>query len=143
MLEMEEYMNKVILMGRFARDAEVRYSSGENSTAVAKFTLAVNRRFQSEKNGQTADFINCTAFGKIAEVIEKHTSQGVKVIVEGHMETGSYTNKDGNKVYTTQVIIENMEFAEKKADGEENSQAEQQTEDEFVNVPEENQLPFT
>ena len=142
MLEMEEYMNKVILMGRFARDAEVRYSSGENSTAVAKFTLAVNRRFQSEKNGQTADFINCTAFGKIAEVIEKHTSQGVKVIVEGHMETGSYTNKDGNKVYTTQVIIENMEFAEKNK--EENGKTKQQTEDEFMNVSEEeNQLPFT
>lgn len=142
MLEMEEYMNKVILMGRFARDAEVRYSSGENSTAVAKFTLAVNRRFQSEKNGQTADFINCTAFGKITEVIEKHTSQGVKVIVEGHMETGSYTNKDGNKVYTTQVIIENMEFAEKNK--EENGKTKQQTEDEFMNVSEEeNQLPFT
>ena len=142
MPEMEEYMNKVILMGRFARDAEVRYSSGENSTAVAKFTLAVNRRFQSEKNGQTADFINCTAFGKITEVIEKHTSQGVKVIVEGHMETGSYTNKDGNKVYTTQVIIENMEFAEKNK--EENGKTKQQTEDEFMNVSEEeNQLPFT
>lgn len=142
MLEMEEYMNKVILMGRFVRDAEVRYSSGENSTAVAKFTLAVNRRFQSEKNGQTADFINCTAFGKITEVIEKHTSQGVKVIVEGHMETGSYTNKDGNKVYTTQVIIENMEFAEKNK--EENGKTKQQTEDEFMNVSEEeNQLPFT
>ncbi len=142
MPEMEEYMNKVILMGRFVRDAEVRYSSGENSTAVAKFTLAVNRRFQSEKNGQTADFINCTAFGKIAEVIEKHTSQGVKVIVEGHMETGSYTNKDGNKVYTTQVIIENMEFAEKNK--EENGKTKQQTEDEFMNVSEEeNQLPFT
>ena len=142
MPEMEEYMNKVILMGRFVRDAEVRYSSGENSTAVAKFTLAVNRRFQSEKNGQTADFINCTAFGKITEVIEKHTSQGVKVIVEGHMETGSYTNKDGNKVYTTQVIIENMEFAEKYK--EENGKTKQQTEDEFMNVSEEeNQLPFT
>ncbi len=142
MPEMEEYMNKVILMGRFVRDAEVRYSSGENSTAVAKFTLAVNRRFQSEKNGQTADFINCTAFGKITEVIEKHTSQGVKVIVEGHMETGSYTNKDGNKVYTTQVIIENMEFAEKNK--EENGKTKQQTEDEFMNVSEEeNQLPFT
>ena len=129
-------------MGRFVRDAEVRYSSGENSTAVAKFTLAVNRRFQSEKNGQTADFINCTAFGKITEVIEKHTSQGVKVIVEGHMETGSYTNKDGNKVYTTQVIIENMEFAEKNK--EENGKTKQQTEDEFMNVSEEeNQLPFT
>lgn len=143
---MEKYMNKVILMGRFVRDAEVRYSSGDNSMAIARFTLAVNRRFQSEENGQAADFISCTAFGKTAEIIEKHTFQGVKVIVEGHIETGSYTNKDGNKVYTTQVIIENIEFAEKKADREENSQAKQQTadEDEFMNVPEEeNQLPFT
>lgn len=138
-------MNKVILMGRFVRDAEIRYSSGENPTAVAKFTLAVNRQFQNGENGQKADFISCTAFGKTAEIIEKYTSQGVKVIIEGHIETGSYTNKDGNKVYTTQVIIENMEFAEKKTDREENGKAKQDTADEdgFTNLPEEAEFPFT
>lgn len=138
-------MNKVILMGRFTRDAEIRYSSGENPTAVARFILAVNRRFQSEEGGQTADFISCIAFGKTAEVIEKYTHQGIKVVIEGRIQTGSYTNKDGNKVYTTQVVIENLEFAEKKAAGEENSGAEQQTadEDRFMNIPDEGEeLPF-
>lgn len=145
MPEMEENMNKVILMGRFVRNAEVRYPSGENSTAVARFTLAVNRRFQGGENEQTADFINCTAFGKTAEVVEKYTCQGTKVVIEGHIQTGSYTNKDGNKVYTTQVIIENLEFAEKKAGTEENGGAEQGDVDAdgFMNIPDgDEELPF-
>lgn len=107
-------MNKVILMGRLTRDPEIRYSQGENSTAVARFTLAVDRRFKHETE-QTADFISCAAFGKIAEVMEKYTRQGTKLVVEGRIQTGSYTNRDGNKVYTTDVIIENLEFAESKS----------------------------
>lgn len=139
-------MNKVILMGRFVRDAEIRYSSGENPTAVARFTLAVNRRFQKEENEQKADFISCIAFGKTAEVIEKYTYQGMKVAIEGRIQTGSYTNKDGNKVYTTQVLVENLEFAEKKAETEENGGAEQGAADEdgFMNIPDgDEELPFT
>ena len=109
-------MNKVILMGRLTRDPEIRYSQGESSTAVARFTLAVDRRFKREgANEQTADFISCVAFGKTAEFMERYTHQGTKLVVEGRIQTGSYTNKDGNKVYTTDVVVENTEFAESKA----------------------------
>ena len=109
-------MNKVILMGRLTRDPEIRYSQGENSTAVARFTLAVDRRFKRDgSNDQTADFISCVAFGKTAEFMERYTRQGTKLVVEGRIQTGSYTNKDGNKVYTTEVVVEEQEFAESKA----------------------------
>lgn len=109
-------MNKVILMGRLTRDPEIRYSQGESSVAVARFTLAVDRRFRREgANEQTADFISCVAFGKTAEFMERYTHQGTKLVVEGRIQTGSYTNKDGNKVYTTDVVVENTEFAESKA----------------------------
>ncbi len=108
-------MNKVILMGRLTRNPEIRYSQGENSTAVARFTLAVDRRFRREGNNeQTADFISCVAFGKTAEFMERYTHQGTKLVVEGRIQTGSYTNKDGVRVYTTDVVVENTEFAESK-----------------------------
>ena len=115
-------MNKVILMGRLTRDPEVRYSQGENSTAIARYTLAVDRRFRRNNDGeQTADFIGCVAFGRSAEFAEKYFRQGLKVIVTGRIQTGSYTNKDGQKVYTTDVFIEEQEFAESKSNQENNS----------------------
>jgi single-strand DNA-binding protein len=107
-------MNKAILIGRFTRDPEVRYTDG--GTSIARFTLAVDRRFKQE-GGQQADFISCIAFGKTAEFVEKWFRQGMKIVVEGRIQTGSYTNKDGVKVYTTDVVAENVEFAESKAAG--------------------------
>lgn len=106
-------MNKVILMGRLTRNPEIRYSSGENSVAVGRFNLAVDRRFKKEGE-QQADFISCVAFGKIAEFMEKYTRQGMKLVIEGRIQTGSYTNRDGNKVYATDIVVENAEFAESK-----------------------------
>ena len=106
-------MNKVILMGRLTRDPEVRYSRGEKSTAVGRYTLAVDRIFKKEGE-PTADFINCLAFGRIAELAEKYLKKGSRVIVDGRIQTGSYTDKDGRKVYTTNVVIEHQEFAESK-----------------------------
>ena len=109
-------MNKVILMGRLTRDPEVRYSAGENSTAVARYTLAVDRRFRRNNDGeQTADFIGCVAFGRSAEFAEKYFHKGIRIVITGRIQTGSYTNKDGQKVYTTDVIIEEQEFAESKS----------------------------
>ncbi|HJJ87533.1 MAG: single-stranded DNA-binding protein [Lachnospiraceae bacterium] len=110
-------MNKVILMGRLTRDPEVRYSSGDTATAVARFTLAVDRRFaRRDRDGeQTADFIGCVAFGRNAEFIEKYFRQGMRVSICGRIQTGSYTNRDGQKVYTTDVVVEEQEFAESKA----------------------------
>ena len=108
-------MNKVILMGRLTRDAEVRYSQGENSTAIARFSLAVDRRFRRDGDEQTADFISCVAFGRNGEFAEKYLKQGTKIAITGRIQTGSYTNKDGNKVYTTEVVVEEQEFAESKA----------------------------
>ena len=111
-------MNKVILMGRLTRDAEVRYSSGESSTAVARFSLAVDRRFKRDGDDQSADFINCVAFGRTGEFMERFGRKGTKFLVEGRIQTGSYTNKDGQKVYTTDVVVEQVEFAESKASGD-------------------------
>ena len=107
-------MNKVILMGRLTRDPEVRYSQGENATAVARYTLAVDRRFNRNNDEQTADFIGCVAFGKAGEFAEKYLHKGTKIAVVGRIQTGSYTNKDGVKVYTTDVVVEEQEFAESK-----------------------------
>jgi single-strand DNA-binding protein len=107
-------MNKVILMGRLTRDAEIRYSQGENSIAVARFTLAVDRRFSRNNDEQTADFISCRAFGKTAEFLERFGRKGTKFVLEGRIQTGSYTNKEGQRVYTTDVVAENVEFAESK-----------------------------
>ncbi len=108
-------MNKVILMGRLTRDPEVRYSAGDNSMAIARYTLAVDRRFRREGSDQTADFIGCVAFGRSAEFAEKYFRQGLKVVVTGRIQTGSYTNREGQKVYTTDVVVEDQEFAESKA----------------------------
>ena len=114
-------MNKVILMGRLTRDPDVRYSNGENVTAVARFTLAVDRRFaRRDGDQQTADFIGGVAFGRNAEFIEKYFRQGMRVTICGRIQTGSYTNRDGNKVYTTDVVVEEQEFAESRAASEAN-----------------------
>ena len=107
-------MNKVILMGRLTRDAEIRYSQGESATAIARFSLAVDRRFRRDNEEQTADFINCVAFGRTAEFLERFGRKGTKFVLEGRIQTGSYTNKDGQRVYTTDVVAENVEFAESK-----------------------------
>ena len=108
-------MNKVILMGRLTRDPEVRYSQGESATAIARYTLAVDRRFNRNNDENSADFIGCVAFGRSAEFAEKYLRKGTKVVVTGRIQTGSYTNKDGVKVYTTDVVVEDQEFAESKA----------------------------
>lgn len=114
-------MNKTILIGRSTKDADVRYSQGDKPMAIASITLAVDRKFKQE--GQpTADFINCKAFGKTAEVIEKYVTKGTKIAVVGHIQTGSYTNKDGQKVYTTDVVIDEMEFCESRSSQQTNSQ---------------------
>ena len=108
-------MNKVILMGRLTRDPDIRYSQGENAMAIARYTLAVDRRGRRDGSSeQTADFISCVSFGKIAEFAERYLRQGTKIVAEGRIQTGSYTNKDGQKVYTTDVVVENCEFAESK-----------------------------
>lgn len=107
-------MNKVILMGRLTRDPEVRYSQGENAMAVARYTLAVDRRFNRNNDDQTADFISCVAFGRSGEFAEKYLHKGTKIAVTGRIQTGSYTNKDGVRVYTTEVVVEDQEFAESK-----------------------------
>mgnify|MGYP003290562833 CR=1 FL=1 len=107
-------MNKVILMGRLTRDPEIRYSQqGDNQMAIARYTLAVDRRF-NRNNDQSADFISCVAFGKTAEFIRNYVHKGTKVCLNGRIQTGSYTNKEGQKVYTTDVVVENIEFAESK-----------------------------
>lgn len=109
-------MNKVILMGRLTRDPEVRYSQGDNAMAIARYTLAVDRRFNRNNGGDdsSADFIGCVAFGRSGEFAEKYFRKGTKVLVTGRIQTGSYVNKDGVKVYTTDVVVEDQEFAESK-----------------------------
>lgn len=141
-------MNKAILLGPITRDPEIRYSQGENPTAIARFTIAVDRKFKKADDTQKADFIGCIAFGKQAEFIDKYFRKGMKMAAVGRIQTGSYTNKDGQKIYTTDVVIEDVEFAEsKKADNEcrnahpEPSAAEG---DGFMNIPDglDEQLPF-
>ncbi|MBQ8596151.1 MAG: single-stranded DNA-binding protein [Lachnospiraceae bacterium] len=107
-------MNKVILMGRLTRDPEVRYSQGDNAMAIARYTLAVDRRFNRNGDEGSADFIGCVAFGRAGEFAEKYFRKGTKVLVTGRIQTGSYTNRDGVKVYTTDVVVEDQEFAESK-----------------------------
>ena len=115
-------MNKVILMGRLTRDPEVRYSQGERPVAVARYTLAVNRTFKRAGEAD-ADFINCVTFGRSAEFAEKYFRQGIRIVVSGRIQTGSYTNRDGVKVYTTEVVVEDQEFAESKAASEQSAAA--------------------
>ncbi len=137
-------MNKVILIGRLTRDPEIRYTQGENSMVVARFTLAVDRRFKRD-NQPTADFISCICFRKTAEFIEKYCKKGTKLAVDGSWQTGSYTNKDGNKVYTNDCLVDNCEFAESKATAEQNQKKDDNTaNDDFMNIPDgiEDGLPF-
>lgn len=143
------FMNKVILMGRLTRDPEVRYSQGEQSMAVARYSLAVDRKFKREGDAQTADFINCVAFGKSGEFAEKYLRKGIKIVVTGRIQTGSYTNKDGQKVYTTDVVVEEHEFAESKASSQNNDSSASKPEPEnagdgFMNIPDgiDEELPF-
>ena len=138
-------MNKVILMGRLTRDAEVRYSQGENTTAIARFCFAVPRKFK-RGNEPDCDFINCVAFGKQAEFIEKYTHQGMKLLVEGRWQSGNYTNRDGQKIYTNDCVVESCEFAESKnASQSERPQTAPQTDsDGFMSIPDgiDEELPF-
>lgn len=151
-------MNKVILMGRLTRDPDIRHTQGENPMAVARFTLAVDRRVKRDGTDQTADFISMIAFGRQAEFVEKYAKKGAKFAITGRIQTGSYTNKDGQKVYTTDVVTEEIEFAESKrvadantgyegtsAPEQSSSQAQTSSSDEgFMNVPDEidDELPF-
>ena len=107
-------MNKVILMGRLTRDPEVRYSQGERSMAIARYTLAVERKGRIQEGQPSADFINCVAFDRAGEFAEKYFRQGMRVLVSGRIQTGSYTNRDGVKVYTTDIVVEDQEFADSK-----------------------------
>lgn len=139
-------MNRVILSGRLVRDANVRYSQEATPMAVAKFTLAVDRKLKKDGE-QSADFINCVAFGKVAETIEKYVHQGNKIIVEGRWQTGSYANKDGNKVYTNDCAVENIEFCESRSSQQSNSQpapAPNDVDMSFMDIPDEvsDMLPF-
>ena len=136
-------MNKVILMGRLTRDPEVRYSQDENATAVARYTVAVDRRFK--RDGEpTADFIRCLVFGRSAEFAEQYFRQGMRVSISGRIQTGSYTNKDGVKVYTTEVIVEEQEFAESRTEQERNKAQGADEGDGFMNIQDDidNELPF-
>lgn len=142
-------MNKVILMGRVTRDPEVRVTQGENPITIARYTLAVDRRFnRNNGNGdeQTADFISCVAFGRAGEFAEKYFKKGTKIAITGRIQTGSYTNKDGVKVYTTDVVVEEQEFAESKnaANGNGNAGAAAGAGDGFMNIPDgiDEELPF-
>ena len=116
-------MNKVILMGRLKREPDIRYSQGERQMAIARFTLAVDRRVRSNNGESSADFISCVAFDRLAEFVEKYLHQGTKIAMTGRIQTGSYTKNDGSKVYTTDVVVEEMEFAESKASAENNANA--------------------
>ena len=137
-------MNKVILMGRLTRDPEVRYSQGERSMAIAKYTLAIDRRKTQQNSDPGADFINCVAFDRAGEFAEKYFRQGHRVLISGHLQTGSYTNKDGQKVYTTDVIVESQEFADSRRDGS-GAGSRGSKDDDFMNIPdnvEDGGLPF-
>ena len=139
-------MNKVILMGRLTRDPEVRYTQGDNAMAIARYSLAVDRRFKRDGEPD-ADFINCVAFGKSGEFAEKYLKKGTKVAVVGRIQTGSYTNKDGQKVYTTDVVVEEQEFAESKnsSSSDNNQSAPTNKNTDFMNIPDgidDTELPF-
>ena len=139
-------MNKVLLMGRLTRDPEVRYTQGSQPMAVARFTLAVDRKTKKE-NEQSADFIACVAFGKGGEFVEKYLKKGTKIALEGHWQTGSFTNREGVKVYTNDCVVDSMEFAESKHENGGNATQPSQTQtddDGFMNIPDgiDEQLPF-
>lgn len=141
-------MNRVIIMGRLTRDPETRYSQGERSMAISRYTLAVDRRGRKVENEQNADFINCVAFDKAGEFAEKYFRQGMRVLISGRIQTGSYTNKDGVKVYTTDIVVEDQEFADSKGAGDNHQQSRPEPSsvgDGFMNIPdgvEDEGLPF-
>ena len=148
-------MNRVILMGRLTRDPQVRYTNGERTMAIARYTLAVERRGRKQENEANADFIPCVAFDRAGEFAEKYFRQGMRVLVSGRLQTGSYVNKEGQKVYTTEVLLDDQEFADGKGAGVGSSQATGQPQqrpnpsnaigDGFVNIPdgvEDEGLPF-
>lgn len=145
-------MNKVILMGRLTRDPEVRYSQSAEPIAIARYALAVDRRGRRDNGEQTADFISCIAFRQKAEFAERYLQKGIKIAVVGHILTGSYTNRDGQKVYTTDVVIDEQEFAESKAHSQQNNGYQQEPScpyppvsgDGFMNIPDgiDEELPF-
>ncbi len=146
-------MNKVILMGNLTRDPEIRYSQGENSLAIARFSLAVNRRFARQGETDT-DFFNCTAFGKQAEFVERYFKQGSRMLLSGRVQNDNYTNKNGEKVYSVQIIAEEIEFAERKSTADANAanrgnfggapEPNAAANDDFMNIPDgiEDGLPF-
>ena len=147
-------MNKVILMGRLTRDPDVRYTTEENPLAIARYTLAVDRRFHTDGEA-TADFISCVVFGRAAEFAEKYFRQGLKITISGRIQTGSYTNREGQKVYTTEIVVEEQEFAESKSSGDNGAAyyppkqtpppAPADGADGFMNIPDgiEEELPFS
>lgn len=134
-------MNKVMLIGRLTRDVEVNYSA--NSTAVARYTLAINRPYKREGE-QEADFLRCVAFGKTAELAERYLAKGMRVAIDGRIQTGSYTNRDGQKVYTTDIIVERQEFLEKRAENSQTAPDTQYDSDSFMDIPDgiDEELPF-
>ncbi len=148
-------MNRVVLMGRLTRDPDVRYTQGDNPMAIARYTLAVDRRRARSGDENTADFISCVAFGKSGEFAEKYLHKGTKIAVSGRIQTGSYTNKDGIKVYTTDVVVEDQEFAESKNAGGSfdgsfggapaGGEGQGGSIDGFMNIPDgiDEELPFT
>lgn len=146
-------MNKVLLMGRLTRDPEIRYAAGDDKMCIARYTLAVDRRFKQDER-QNADFIGCVAFGRAAEFAEKYFRQGTKIAIVGRIQTGSYTNREGHKVYTTEVVIEDQEFAESKAaaagntgnaTGQQAAPPPVTDENGFMNIPDgiDEELPFS
>lgn len=144
-------MNKVILMGNLTRDPEIRYSQGENSLAIARFSIAVNRRFSRQGDTDT-DFFNCTAFGKQAEFVEKYFKQGSRMLLTGRVQNDNYTNKNGERVYSVQIMADEIEFAERKSTADANAsnfgggapEPAMAADDDFMNIPDgiEDGLPF-
>ena len=143
-------MNKVILVGRLTRDPEVRHPQNDSQAAVARYTLAVDRKFKRD-NEPTTDFIPCVGFGRLAEFAEKYLRQGMRISVSGHIQTGNYINRENRKIYYTEVVLEEQEFAESRAESEANRSGQQPTKPEekvdengFMNIPEglEEELPF-
>lgn len=141
-------MNKCMLVGRLTRDPEIRYTQGENESCIARFSIAINRRFKNAEGNYDADFINCVAFGKGGEFIEKYFKKGMAIGISGRIQTGNYINKDGVKVYTTDVVVEEAEFVESKGSNnssENTASALRPTADAFMNIPdgvEDGGLPF-
>ena len=141
-------MNKCIFIGRLVKEPDIRYAQNQNSTCVAKFSIAVDRKFKQKEGDPTADFINCVAFGKLGELVEKYVTKGSKVNIVGRLQTGNYTNKEGQKVYTNDIVVEEIEFLDNKTKSEGGSQQENRPApangDGFMNIPDgiDEELPF-